>query len=217
MAASSSAASASPSPSAWAPGSPARYGYAAETCRKRPSHGSYGRAKRRATAGVERAERVAVVAAVPRDEQLPVGLASGEVIDAGQLQGRLDRLRPARHRVDRRIVDGQDVGDGRRVRLERLGGEGRAMGIRQAADLVGHRIGDRRPPVADVDDDGPAGGIDVRPSLGIPDRRTARLDGDRRVGQQRSTEDPATVSGMVGHVADRSSVIAAAPWGTAGH
>ena len=129
IASSSSRASASPSPSACASGSAARYGYAADTCRNRPSHGSYG--ARRAACRPRRARRGCCRGSCrsARDEHIAVGFAAGQVVDAGQLQRRLDRLGSAGHGVDRRLVDGQHVADLGRIGLERLGGERRTVGI----------------------------------------------------------------------------------------
>ena len=49
-------------------------------------------AERRTSARIERAEGVAVIAPVPRDEDVPVRFPSGQVVDARELEGRLDRF-----------------------------------------------------------------------------------------------------------------------------
>ena len=76
-----------------------------------------------------------MVAPVPGDEDVALGLAAGQVVGARQLEGRLDGLRTARDRVDRRIVNGQHRGDFRRVGLQRLGREGAPVRVREAAGL----------------------------------------------------------------------------------
>ena len=125
--------------------------------------------ERLAAGQIQRAERVAVVAAPARDHDPAVGLAAGEVIGPGELQRRLDRLRAAADRVDRGVVDRQVRRRSPRHRLERLGGERRAVGVGEA-ELLPEDPGDRRAPVTDVDDDRAAGGVEVLPAVGVPDR-----------------------------------------------
>ena len=88
-----------------------------------------------------------MIAPVAGDHDVAVRLATGQVVDAGELEGRLDRLRAAGHRVDRRVVDRQDFADSRGVRLEWLAGERRAVGIAEPPDLLGQDVGatDSRP------------------------------------------------------------------------
>ena len=138
---------------------------------------------------VQRAERVAVIAPPPRVDDQALRLAAREVVGAGQLERRLDRLGAAGHRIDRRVVDREVDGDLARVRLERLGREGAAVGVREPTRLVGHGGGDLAAAVTDVDDDRAAGGVEVLASVGGQDRRAVGLDRDRRVGEARATED----------------------------
>ena len=150
-----------------------------------------GAAERRASGQVERAERVAVVAAPAGDHDRAVRLAAGEVVRPGHLQGRLDRLGAAADRVDRGVADRQPRPDLGGVGLERLGGEGRAVGVRQAAELLPEDPGDRRPPVADVDDDRAARGVQVLAAGRVADRGAVRLDRDGQLRIERATEDAA--------------------------
>ena len=73
------------------------------------------------------------------------------------------------------------------------------MGVRELSDLIGQGVGDRRAAVSDIDDDCPAGGIDVGPPLGVRDRGATRRDGDRRLGHERAAEDATGVSEMICH------------------
>ena len=85
-----------------------------------PEPGLVRAPERLASRQVQGAERVAVIAPPPGDDDPALQLAARDVVRPGQLQGRLDRLRPAGDRVDRRIVHGQVRREGRRVALERL-------------------------------------------------------------------------------------------------
>ena len=84
----------------------------------RPSHGQVRAAQRLAAADVEGPPGVAVVAALAADHP-PAVLAPGQVVGAGHLEGRLDRLAAARHRVDPRVVHGQQRGQLVGVGLQR--------------------------------------------------------------------------------------------------
>ncbi len=114
-----------------------------------------------------------MIAAPAGDDDSPVRLAAREVVRPSQLERGLDGLRPAGHRVDGRLIERQVGADLARIRLERRGREDAAVGICQGTGLGCHRLGDLAPPVADVDDDRPAGGIEVRAIVGIPDRRAS--------------------------------------------
>ena len=156
-----------------------------------------GAAQRLAPRQVERAEAVAVVAPPSGGHDPAVTVAVREVVGACQFQGSLDGLGAARDRVDRRFVDRQVRADLRRVRLNRFGGEGAAMGVRQASGLVGHHAGDLRTAVPDVHNDRPAGRIEVLAPGGVADRRPVGLDGDGRVGQGRTAENGAGAHGLI--------------------
>ena len=159
-------------------------------------------AQRLAPGQVERAQGVAVIAAPAGVDDPALRLAAGEVIGAGQLERGLDRLGAARHRVDRRIVDGQVASDLAGVRLERLGRERAAVRVGQASGLVRHRRRDLAAAVADVDHDRATGGIEVLAPVRVADRRAVRLDRDRRLGGARSAKDAAGAHGRI--VADET-------------
>ena len=147
-----------------------------------------GPAERLAPGQVEGAEAVAVVAPPPGDDDPAVAVAVREVVCARQLERRLDGLGAARDRVDRRIVHRQVRADLRGVCLHGFGREGAAVGIGETRGLVGHRAGDLRAAVPDVDDDRTAGSIEVLAAVGVADRRTVCFDGDGWVGQGRTAE-----------------------------
>ena len=140
---------------------------------------------------VEGAQRVAVVAAPAREHHQAVRLAARELRRPGELEGRLDRLRPARDRVDRRVGHRQVRRDVRGVALQRLGREGAAVGVGEARGLLGDDVRDLAPAVAHVDDDRAARGVEVLAAVGVDDRRPVGLDGDRRVGRRGAAEDAA--------------------------
>ena len=152
-------------------------------------------AERRAAGQVERAQRVAVIAAPPREDDVAVGLAHGEVVGPGELEGGLDRLGAAGDRVQVRVVDREMDADLGRVGLERLGREGAAVGEGEAGGLVGHRRRDRGPAVADADDDRAARRVEVLATLGVDDGRAMRLHRDRRIGDRRAAEDVSCTHG----------------------
>ena len=166
-------------------------GTAADTCRNRPEPVLVRPAERPPARQVERAERVAVVAAPARDDDPAVGLAAGQVVRPAELQRGLDRLRAAADRVDRRVVDRQARPDLRGVGLDRLGRERRAVGVREAGRLLPEDPGDRRSPVTDVDDDRAAGRVEVLAPGRVADRGAVGLDRDRQVGIERAAEDAA--------------------------
>ena len=87
--------------------------------------------KRAAAREVEGPEGVAVIAAPARDDDGPLRLAAREVVCPSQLERGLDRLRPAGHRVDGRLVERQVGADLARIRFERLAREDAAVGICQ--------------------------------------------------------------------------------------
>ena len=151
---------------------------------------------------VEGAQRVAVVAAPAGDHDRPLRLTAGEVVRPGELQRRLGRLGAAADRVDRRICHRQARPDLGGVRLEGLGGERRAVGIGETANLLREHAGDGRPPVTDVDDDRAARRVQVLAARGVADRGTVRLDGDRQIEIERPPEDPAGPPCRLGHAAD---------------
>src|SRR4029079_10700403 len=132
-----------------------------------------------------------------------VRLPAREVVRPGELERGLDRLRTAGHRVDRGTVDRQVPGDLPRICLERLGREGAAVGVGQATGLGRHRGRDLGTAVAHVDDDGPAGRVEVLVALRVADGRPERLDGDGRLRGARTTEDATGVHGRI--VADARS------------
>jgi hypothetical protein len=147
-----------------------------------------GASKRAPPRQVQGAQGVAVIAPPAGENDPAVGLAPGEVVRADELQGRLDRLRPAANRVDRRAVEREDLPDLAGVGLDGLGREGRAVGVRQAARLAGKDVGDRPAAVSDVHDDGAARSVEVLTTVRVDDRRTATLDRDRRRGVERAAE-----------------------------
>ena len=151
--------------------------------------GFVGATQRPSAGQVECTERVAVIAAPAGDDDPALRFAAGEVIGTSHLERGLDRLRAAADRIDGWLVERQVGPDLRRIRLDRLRGEGRAMRVRKSSGLLGHDLGDRRPAVPDVDDDGAAGRIEERPPVGRLDARAVRADGDGRIGHGAATED----------------------------
>ena len=136
-----------------------------------------------------------MVAPPPGDDDLAAGLAAREVVGARHLERRLDRLRAARHRVDGRVVERQDRADLGGVRLERLARERGAVRVGDAAACVRHHGRDLAPPVADVDDDRAAGGVEVRPPVGVADGRALGPHRDRQVAPEDAGKDPAAQNG----------------------
>ena len=157
-----------------------------------------GPAEGRPARQVQRAEGVAVVAAVAGDDDVAVGLATGEVVGTGHLQGGLDRLRPAADRVDRGAVDRQHATDLGGIRLERLRRERAAMGVGERGGLLAHDAGDLRPAVTDVHDDRAAGGVEVLASVRVANDSAVGRDGDGRLRIERPPED-ATGGGRDAH------------------
>ena len=172
MARSSSAASSSASPSAFAPGSPARYGYAAETCRNRPSHASYGRRSGFRPDRSSAPERVAVIAPPPGDNDPALRLAAGEVVGARQLERRSpsppSRRRPGRS-PGRRAAGGGRARAAYRSSGSLVNAVPWAYATRAACSAMTPAT--RFAAVADADDDRAAGGVEVRAPVGVPDRR----------------------------------------------
>ncbi len=128
-----------------------------------------GPAQRLSTGKVQGTDRVAVVAPPTGEDHSPVRLAASEVVRPHKLQAALDRLRAAADRIDGRIDDGQIAAHRPRIRLERLGGEGRAVDVREGPGLALHRVHDRLPAVAHVDHDRTARGVEIGAPVGVPD------------------------------------------------
>ena len=118
---------------------PARYKLSPhETCRNRPSQGSYGPAQRGTARQVQGPERVAVGDCRRRAiSESTVGLAASQVIGPDQLEGRLDGLGTARDRVDRGIVHRQHRGDFGGVEPPELGRERAAVRVGKTAPQLG--------------------------------------------------------------------------------
>jgi hypothetical protein len=150
-----------------------------------------GAAERPPAREVERSQRVAVIAPPPREDDPAIRVAARQVEGPRHLERGLDRLGPARHRVDRRVVDRQMWTDLPGVRLERLGREGAAMGVGEPGCLLGHGVGDRPPTVADVDHDRATGRVEVLAARRIPDGRSLPLDRNGRVCGGGPAEDAA--------------------------
>ena len=130
-----------------------------------------------------------MVAAVSGDDDGPVRLAAREMVGPHHLQAALDGLRPTADRVDRGIVHGQIPAHGPRIRLEGLSGEGGAVDVGESSGLALHGVDDRLPPVADVDDDRAAGGVQVSSTVRVPDRGTFGPRRDRQVDADGPLED----------------------------
>ena len=60
------------------------------------------------------------------------------------------------------------------------------MRVGEGRELVGRRLRDLAPPVADADDDRAARGVEVLAPVGVDDRRAVGADGDRRLGRPTS-------------------------------
>ena len=130
-----------------------------------------GLADRLLPARVQRAERVAVIRAPPRDDRRAGVVAASQVVRARHLDRRLDRLAPARHRIDARVVHRQVRRQLVGVGLERLGREHRAVDVLGLVQLLGRRIDQRAIAVAHVDDDRAAGSVQVALAVRVDDPR----------------------------------------------
>jgi hypothetical protein len=78
-----------------------------------------------------------------------------------------------------------------RIGLERIAGEGAAVGVRHPAGLLGHRLGDRTSAMTDIDHDRAARRVKVGPAVSVPDRGALGARGDRRIRVERTAEDAA--------------------------
>ena len=146
-------------------------------------------AERPASREVQRPERVAVVAAPAREDGQPVRLAPGDLRATGQLERALDRLRPAAHRVDVRLVDREVRAELRGIPLQWLVRERGSVRVREARGLVRDRLGDLTAAVAHVDDDRATGGVEVLAAVRVDDGGAVRGDGDGRLRDRRAAED----------------------------
>jgi hypothetical protein len=109
-------------------------------------------------------------------------LISGQVVGAGHLQRRLDRLAAAGDGVDPGVVQRQDGRQLVRVRLDRLGRERGAVDVRDPAALLGDRVDDLGDAVPDSDHDRAAGAVQVAPAGGVDDLGAGPADHDRQLG-----------------------------------
>jgi hypothetical protein len=154
---------------------------------------------------VQGAEAVPVVAPPPRDHDVAPGLAAGQVVGARHLEGSLDRLRATGDRVDRGGVERQECPYLGGVGLQGLGGERGAVGVRNAAGLGRHDRGDFGSPVADPHHDRSTGGIKVGTSVGVPDRRAGRTNGDGEAPSEDARKD--TADGRAGNDLTHGSIV----------
>jgi hypothetical protein len=92
---------------------------------------------------------------------MPRRLAPGQVVRAGELQRRLDRLAPTGHRIDERVVERQHLGQLVAVGLEHLGRELRPVYVVDPPGLLRQRRDDRRISVPDVHDDRAPGRVQI--------------------------------------------------------
>ncbi|HEX7590476.1 MAG TPA: hypothetical protein VF375_00855 [Candidatus Limnocylindrales bacterium] len=156
-----------------------------------------GLPQRFAAGKIQRAHRVAVIAAVSGDHDRSVRLAPGQVVRPHQLEAALDRLRAAAHRIDRRVVHGKMRAEGPGVRLEWLAGESGAVDIGERPSLALHRIHDGLAAVAHIHDDCPAGRVQVGPPVLIPDRGALGPRGERQLALEHALEDSTCVGGLL--------------------
>jgi hypothetical protein len=135
-----------------------------------PTEPGLVRSAQRLPAGeVQRPQGVAVVAPPPGEDDPALGLAASQVIGPRELERGFHRLGATGDGVDRRGVHREVGRQRRRVPLQRLAGECRAMGVGQAAGLLGHDPRHRLAPVADPDDDRAARRVEVGASVRVPD------------------------------------------------
>ena len=138
---------------------------------------------------VQRSERVAVVAGPAGEDDPAILLTTSQVVGAGHLQGRLDRLGTAAHRVQIWVIDREMWPHRGHVGLEGFRREGAPMRIGKATRLVCHDLGDGLAAVPHVDHDSAAGRVQIGLAIGVPDRAVLRPHRDWRRGVQRSPEN----------------------------
>ena len=117
------------------------------------------------------------------------GLADGQLIGAGHLDGGLVRLGASRDQVEPGPVHGHVGGEAARVGLEHLARELRAVDVRRGLGLPGHGGGDLAAAVAHVHDHGAARAVDVAPSLGVPEQGALAASDRGQGATQGSMED----------------------------
>ena len=152
---------------------------------------------RRPVRGVQHTACVAVVGAEPRQHDVAVGLAVGEVVGAGELERRLVGLAAAAHREHAGSVHRHHLGDVGGESRHRLGRELRGMHVLEQPGLCRHRRHDLGPSVPDRAGDRAAGTVEDRAPVGGDDRAPRAAHGD---GTVRSA-----VEHVVGGVAHRFS------------
>ncbi len=155
----------------------------------------------------QRAERVAVVALLARDEVAPLRLPRLDEILPGHLERGLhglgapgDEVRVARAR---RRGAHQHVGQ----LLGHLGREEARVRVGEAVDLRVHRGDHVRVAVAEAGHRRAARGIDIGAPRGVGDRDAAAPDGGRQLVLHRAVEDPGH-----GNPWQRPASVPEAPW-----
>ena len=93
-------------------------------------------AQRLLAGGVQRADRVPVIAGTASDHGDPAGVAPRHVVRPCHLESGLDGLRPAAHRVDPGIRERKHVCDILGVGLDRVGREHRPVDVLRAVELL---------------------------------------------------------------------------------
>ena len=143
--------------------------------------GLVGAAKRLPPREIEGSTGVPVIGRSPSNDHSPLGPVFSQVIGAGHLQRGFHGLRPARHREHPCPIEGDDGCQFRGIGLQGLGGECRAMDICEGRGLRRDRLRDLLDSMADADNDGAPGGVQVLLSLGVGHPRPACGDGGGQV------------------------------------
>jgi hypothetical protein len=124
-------------------------------------------------AGRQRAERAAVIALAARDDVSPMRLPKLDEVLARELEGSLDRFRPAADEEDaahaRRRV-GAEIGS---ELLRDRGGEEAGMRIGQSIELLAHGRQNIRVRMPEAGHRGPAGSVDVLVAGSVADDHAA--------------------------------------------
>ena len=137
----------------------------------------------------ERAERVAVVALPPPDEDAALGLPDLDEILARHLERRLDRLGAAAHEVRMARAGGRGTDELIGERFGGLRGEEARVRVREPVDLRVHRREHVGMAVAEARHGGAAGRVEILLAGCVDEPHAAAADGHRRRRAQLAVED----------------------------
>ncbi len=143
----------------------------------------------RVAADRERAERVAVIALPPRDEDAALRLADLDEILPRHLERGLDRFRAAAHEVGVARAGGRRADEPVGERLRRLGREEARVRVREPVDLRMHRRQHIGVAVAEARHGGAARRVEILLARGVGEIDAATRDGDGRRRAQIAVED----------------------------